>query len=336
MNRFQKYFIPHKDNDHKPHLFREPVVLFLVVVAIVVEFFVFGASIAIHKTDYFLSSILPSALVDITNSNRIENNVVTLQTNELLNKAAQLKAEDMVRNGYFAHTSPDGLTPWSWIMQSGYLFDRAGENLAVNFYGSEDVVRAWMNSPSHRKNIVNAGFSEVGIGIANGTYQGHDAIFVVQMFGAPLAVASTPATLIEKSGANTPSIVTAPQQPKVFISKSNDNALVMIESGPTTTATKVLAAEISGASVSHPSFFDNWASLPKTFFYNMFLSPNLFLAYVYLFATLVVAFSLLLSFVIELKRGHIRHLLYGIALFLILILFTAINQIGIVGSTILA
>ncbi|MEK9175789.1 MAG: CAP domain-containing protein [Patescibacteria group bacterium] len=335
MNWFQKYFIPHKDNNHKPRLFRESVVFFLIAMIVVVEFFVLGASMVIHKTEYFLSSILPNALIELTNENRIENNIATLKTNELLNKAAQMKADDMVRNGYFAHTSSAGLTPWYWIMQSGYLFDRAGENLAVNFYGSEDVVRAWMNSPTHRKNIVNSGFSEIGIGIANGIYQGRDAIFVVQMFGAPLAIASAP-TFIEKQNIHiTPTIATISRQ-KVITSKSNDNAFIMIENEPTTTATKVLAAETNNLPQSQPSALYSWTFLPKIFFYNLFLSPNLFLVYLYLLASIIVVFSLMLSFIIEFRRGHLGHLLYGTALFLILIFFVAINQIGVFGGTILA
>ena len=60
---------------------------------------------------------------------------------------------DMAEKSYFAHTSPEGLTPWYWITLAGYRFSLAGENLAIDFTESEDVENAWMNSPAHRASI---------------------------------------------------------------------------------------------------------------------------------------------------------------------------------------
>ena len=98
--------------------------------------------------------------------------------------------------GYFAHNTPDGQTPWSFIAAQGYNYLAAGENLAVNFYQAEDVESVWMNSPEHKANILNQSFEEIGIGIAQGEFQGHNAILVVQMFGLPveqkIALASEP------------------------------------------------------------------------------------------------------------------------------------------------
>lgn len=106
-------------------------------------------------------------------------------SNDLLSAAAQLKANDMAAKGYFAHVSPDGKTPWYWIDKVGYSYDYAGENLAVNFIDSADVSNAWMASPTHRANILNPVFKEVGTATAVGTYKGRNAIFVVQLFGTP-------------------------------------------------------------------------------------------------------------------------------------------------------
>jgi len=91
----------------------------------------------------------------------------------------------MASKGYFAHYSPSGLSPWYWFTKAGYSYKKAGENLAVNFKDSDDVVRAWMNSPTHKANIVKEGYTEIGIGIAEGVYQGKKATFVVQLFAAP-------------------------------------------------------------------------------------------------------------------------------------------------------
>ena len=86
------------------------------------------------------------------------------------------------------------MTPWFWFAEANYQFSYAGENLAVFFGDSEDVVDAWLNSPSHRANLLNQQFTEIGIAVAEGTYQGQETTFIVQLFGTP-AVAQPVATL---------------------------------------------------------------------------------------------------------------------------------------------
>lgn len=108
--------------------------------------------------------------------------------------AAQNKAEDMARAGYFAHYGPDGKTPWQWLDEAGYQPLYAGENLARNGFDADAVLKAWLASAGHKKNIMNEKFSEMGIGIARAAYEGRETIFVVQMFGQPLLDASLSAT----------------------------------------------------------------------------------------------------------------------------------------------
>lgn len=132
-----------------------------------------------------LSAIYASVLVNLTNQNRAAANISELTVNPLLEKAAQMKADDMAAKGYFAHNTPSGLTPWYWIQQAGYKYTYAGENLAVNFQESSDVETAWMNSPGHFLNIMNPKYTEIGIATSTGIYKGRTAIFVVQMFGSP-------------------------------------------------------------------------------------------------------------------------------------------------------
>ena len=132
-----------------------------------------------------ISAIYGSVLVTLANRDRVSSNVAELKVSPILEKAAQLKADDMASKGYFAHNTPDGKTPWYWFEKAGYNYIYAGENLAVNFFESEDVETAWMNSPTHRSNIINSKFTEVGIATSTGIYKGREAIFVVQMFGTP-------------------------------------------------------------------------------------------------------------------------------------------------------
>ncbi|MEK7635044.1 MAG: CAP domain-containing protein [Patescibacteria group bacterium] len=133
-----------------------------------------------------LSAIYAAVLVNLTNQNRVAANLSELTVNPVLEKAAQMKADDMAIKGYFAHNTPEGLTPWYWFGQAGYEYKYAGENLAVNFENSEDVETAWMNSRGHFLNIVNPKYTEIGIATSTGIYKGRQAVFVVQMFGTPL------------------------------------------------------------------------------------------------------------------------------------------------------
>ena len=184
---FKKYFIPHKDNNHQPHILRKRAVLAILAFLFLVEgFFLVQIFLLFPNTNLF-SSVLPSVLVDLTNLDRQQTNSEPLQINALLEKAAQLKAEDMARKGYFAHTSSEGVTPWFWLEKAGYSFKGAGENLAINFSDSKDVSEAWMNSAGHRANILNKNFTEIGIAAAKGAYRGKETIFIVQFFGQPLA-----------------------------------------------------------------------------------------------------------------------------------------------------
>lgn len=131
------------------------------------------------------AAVLPAVLGLLTNEERTIQNIGTLTESELLQKAAQLKAEDMAEKGYFAHTSPEGKSPWYWVRLAGYDYTHAGENLAVNFKNSEDVTRAWMNSPSHRDNIIRPIYTEVGTGIAKGIYKGKETEFIAQIYARP-------------------------------------------------------------------------------------------------------------------------------------------------------
>lgn len=121
----------------------------------------------------------------LTNKERSQKDIPVLQRNSLLDQAAQMKAQDMAANGYYAHVSPDGLTPMHWVGKAGYRYLIIGENLVVNRTDAEQVVDAFMGSPGHRANILRSDFTEIGIGVANGIYKGKDATFTVQIFAAP-------------------------------------------------------------------------------------------------------------------------------------------------------
>ncbi len=139
----------------------------------------------VHNSLDYISAIYAGVLETLANKDRVRENLSSLTKSPLLTKAAQMKADDMVARGYFAHNTPEGLTPWYWFVKAGYRYKYAGENLAVSFIDSKEVHEAWMASTLHRDNILNPDFTEIGIATSTGIYDGREAIFVVQMFGRP-------------------------------------------------------------------------------------------------------------------------------------------------------
>lgn len=188
---FKKYFIPHDGNDHHPYALRYASIRNALVLVLVFQITnslilpLVERDINIRARTQ-LAAVLPVILANLTNTERQNQKLEPLQTNELLNRAAALKAQDMAQKGYFAHISPDGTTPWYWLDTVGYKYKYAGENLAIDFINSEDVTTAWMNSPTHRANIIKDKYSEVGTATATGMYQGHQTIFVVQVYARPV------------------------------------------------------------------------------------------------------------------------------------------------------
>lgn len=138
----------------------------------------------------YATSMSQSGLLQATNNYRAQNGLGPLLLNGQLNSSSQAKAQHMVDNNYWAHTAPDGTEPWFFFGQAGYNYTTAGENLAYGFTTSEAVVDGWINSPSHRANIVGS-YADVGFGYVNGaSYQGGNNTVVVAHYGSQAS--STP------------------------------------------------------------------------------------------------------------------------------------------------
>ncbi|MEK7641577.1 MAG: CAP domain-containing protein [Patescibacteria group bacterium] len=175
-----------RKNTRKNNKLLYEVALGLSVVAVAVGLGVQSVPRIIMDAADSTAAVISSTLVDLVNIDRQAASVTQLRVSPILQKAAQAKADDMASRGYFAHNSPDGITPWHWLALAGYDYAYAGENLAVDFFDSAEVEKAWMNSPLHRANITSETFTEIGIATATGIYNGHETTFVVQMFGRPL------------------------------------------------------------------------------------------------------------------------------------------------------
>ncbi len=151
------------------------------------------AAFKIYTSELFPKKILASDLsvqniLDGVNKERTLRNILTLNQNPKLSLAAQSKADDMMNRKYFSHTDPEGHYIWDKIVAEGYSpYLTLGENLAIEFYDTESLINAWMNSPTHRANLLNENFKDQGMGLSFGQEsqkQYHSAI--ANTFGALL------------------------------------------------------------------------------------------------------------------------------------------------------
>lgn len=148
-------------------------------------------------------------IIQLTNQKRSENGLPALSTNSLLAQAAAAKGANMFSENYWAHNSPSGKTPWVFISAAGYKYVYAGENLARDFSDAASVINAWMNSPSHRSNLLDKNFKEIGVAVLSGKLTGTDGILVVQEFGSAVGGVQTAPTLALASPKPTPVVSVA-------------------------------------------------------------------------------------------------------------------------------
>jgi len=302
----KKYLIPYAGNDYRPHVLRFKAVAVVCVLVLVAEaVFIVGESFVPNSK--LLGLVAANVLTDETNGARAADSLSTLHTNALLEVAAQEKANDMVKNGYFAHTSPAGITPWYWFENVGYNFAYAGENLAVNFTDSQEVTNAWLNSPLHRANILNTNFTDIGIATAEGMFEGRSATYVVELFGTPVSKPSAVAAAKPKAP---PTVVAASNSNKSGSEETSVAAVKGAEAGIAPSQNGGSLPQIASAPTAVPA----QANLTQRIVAN----PQAALGYLYI--ALAVFFGLVLALNIIMKT-HLRHpkLVVGgvLALFLV-------------------
>lgn len=146
-------------------------------------------------------------IIKITNEARVAHNLPALKPDSKLDLAASDKLNDMAIHEYFAHVSPSGINPWYWIKNARYNYSVAGENLAIGFITANDTVQGWLNSSSHRANLLNSQYLDIGVAVKSVEINGREGVLVVQMFGQPLnqavATIKTP-EVIPRLALNTP------------------------------------------------------------------------------------------------------------------------------------
>ncbi|MFE5913076.1 CAP domain-containing protein [Streptomyces wedmorensis] len=105
-------------------------------------------------------------VVRLVNVERAAAGCKALTVDADLTEAAQDYTDDMAATGNFSHTGTDGSQPQDRIEAAGYTWSRSGENIAKGQADAAAVMDAWMHSPGHRANILNCGFTEIGVGVS--------------------------------------------------------------------------------------------------------------------------------------------------------------------------
>lgn len=255
IKHLRDHLVPHEGNNHHPHVLKHRVLVGYSVMLVLLKVLAIVMPVVLPSSSLYSSAITPQNIIDLTNQTRENLNLPKLKVNDKLMQAAAAKAQDMAQNQYFAHVSPAGVTPWSWMSQVGYKYKYAGENLAVHFTSAEGVQEGWLASPSHRANIVNKNYTEIGIGVAQGEFEGYPTTFVVQMFGTPAeatqVATTTPVTPTTRPLASPPPATpeTPLVPPSTVAAVNQPSSLTQPESAPTTT---ILPAAISPSDMTSP------------------------------------------------------------------------------------
>lgn len=344
------HFVPHQGNAYSPHVLQKAA-MFAMGWLVVLSFALANAQALFWVTsDWMVSTILPAVIINDTNEERQAGSIVTLHRNAVLDRAAQMKAEDMAEKGYFAHFSPEGVSPWHWFEEADYGFVHAGENLAIHFTDSGEVVDAWMDSPTHRANILNKDFREIGIGVAEGRFEGYQTLYVVQLFGtqavaAPVTteIAQPPVTAALAFNVNES---LSPEEPVKSVAGIEESVVPeVVEANKAAEADDGLAVPTdlsglsSGQSVSEESspavVYSNFIStstggVPATVsesslpvnterpFWTFLTQPQFVLQLLYAAIGLLVVGALLLSILIEIKRQKPVQIAYGVLLLVLM------------------
>ncbi len=353
--KFTDLFLPTKENDYTPHLLQKAAMVMMVVLTLLSFTAVNIQALFWQSSDWLVGTVLPAVVVDLTNSERKDVAAVPLVRNALLDEAARLKAEHMAENSYFAHYSPDGVSPWVWFDEVDYTYAHAGENLAIHFNDSNAVVSAWMKSPLHKANIVSDKYTEIGVGTAKGTFDGYDTVFVVQLFGTP-AEKPSPVAVIPPTPVPSTVAVEAPAEIGTLSIETTETEASQVVAGEQTTEaeivneqvdeiienetpvevaevytdeknTSVFSTHFATSSGLAPMMLENVSGSTATeasIMSAVATKPNAVLQFMYLLIGLFVASLLMSSIVIGIKYERPLQIVYGLGL---LLLMSALFQV---------
>lgn len=295
-------FVPHHTNNHRAKILHVDALFFYIFAFALLQPGLKTLQHTFPDVLGYATDIRVEQLLAGTNQKRTESGFSPLTLNEKLSAAAASKAVDMFANNYWAHNAPSGKTPWEFIAASGYRYTVAGENLAKNFSTSTNVVDAWMASPSHRDNILESNYQEVGFAVVNGILAGEETTLVVQMFGA----ASAPVSVVTQ--------VNAVEVPKLAAQTTSPTPAPTKTMIPIAATESTIALQIPEVAIA-PSAYA--AAVTKRPIINI---PTLTREVVYIFLAVFMMVTVLDAWLVAHRRivrigGHsVAHLLFFIAI----------------------
>ncbi len=191
----RKYFVPHEGNGFHPHVLHAKRALGYGAFFVALKVFavIFAAALPLQ------AFVTPDALiaqrekiVALVNELRLENGLKPLAPAAGLSGSASERAADMSAAQYFSHEGPQGRNLAHFLRQAGYGYYYAGENLAMGFADAQEVVAAWIKSPTHYANLIDKNFTEEGLGLSAGEYEGVPTVFVAQHYALPKREETSP------------------------------------------------------------------------------------------------------------------------------------------------
>lgn len=182
---FRDFFLPTQRNGNSPLSLSNGAFLIYFLIA---SFLVVSPSYLKRLQLAVISSPLSfgaDEVIELVNKERVSEEMDALKRNAELDGIAAKKVDDMFEKNYFAHISPEKKTPWDFFKEGQYRYTAAGENLAIDFLTPGDANKAFMESPTHKANILNKLYKEVGAAVVEGTFDGRPTIIIAQYFGTP-------------------------------------------------------------------------------------------------------------------------------------------------------
>lgn len=187
MGKLTRFFIASPENDFRPPMLSYRAFLIYGLLLLILRLLL-GALPAQS------SAVESGTLMALINQERTRRNLASLPAHPALVTAAAAKSQDMIDRDYFAHVDPDGNYVWGRIIAAGYTpYKILGENLAIDFSTSEGMIKAWLDSPTHRANLLHPEFVHQGLTALYGDYQGRYTNLTASLFGA-LAVSGKTTT----------------------------------------------------------------------------------------------------------------------------------------------
>jgi hypothetical protein len=310
MRAFLDLFVPHARNNYKAKALHLSSLSVFLLVIMFSQLLLTAVGRVLPGVLGIASSITAEELVNLTNNQRTAAGLAPLNLNQTLVQAAALKGGDMLAKNYWAHNSPTGATPWSFIKQAGYSYIYAGENLARDFMDTGSVVSAWMNSATHRENILSSRYQEIGIAVVHGNFQGQDTTLVVQMFGTSLS--PTPAVAQAQTPKN-PLIAEAKEEVVMegdeAINESSESAVVITDQAADNLS-KEDRTTVLGRII---------AKLPGLNGFTLTKSVSIALTLIILMAIVIDTFIITRKRIVRLSGKGLAHLIFLVILLILLL-----------------